>query len=85
MWIEAKRIKRGLYLYLRYREGGRTRSVYLGKAGLGWQHGRSIAITRRPAQPGPTREVVRQLSLDLKGAEMSPEQVADYLTRHGLR
>ena len=43
-WVEAKKIKKGVYLYLRWRDDGGTHSKYLGKAGQGWQVGMTKTI-----------------------------------------
>ena len=52
-WVEAKRIKNKTYLYLRYRDGNRNRSRYLGKAGADWVPGMTAPVEWQPGQPLP--------------------------------
>jgi len=52
-WVEAKRIKNKTYLYLRYRDGNRNRSRYLGKAGADWAPGMTTTVDWQPGQPLP--------------------------------
>ena len=58
MWVECKRINGGLFLDLRFRDGGVTRSRYIGKPGPGWVAGQVVTL---PPGVGAVDEVLRRL------------------------
>lgn len=44
-YVEAKKIKGRVYLYLRWRDNsGRLRSRYLGRAPIGWHAGMTLKV-----------------------------------------